>query len=131
MKHNNFTTSGNGKKKLYPIYKILLFISLQDRQIEHDKQTYSIFGGCAVIVALFLLGKLYVANAGDCRYINFVEIIQNLNNLILPFIFSSPGPKVHVNYCHHLVSVVCRLSSVNFSHFKLLLRNHLADWNRT
>jgi hypothetical protein len=28
-------------------------------------------------------------------------------------------------------SVVCRLSSVNFSHFKLLLRNHLADWNRT
>ena len=44
-------------------------------------------------------------------------------------IFSSPGPKVHVNYCHHLASVVCRLSSVNFSHFKLLLRNHLADWN--
>ena len=23
--------------------------------------------------------------------------------------FSSPGPKVHVNYCHHLASVVCRL----------------------
>lgn len=44
------------------------FISM-DRQIEHDKQTYSIFGGCAVIVALFLLGKLYVANAGDCRAI--------------------------------------------------------------
>ena len=46
-------------------------------------------------------------------------------------LFSSPGPKVQVNYCHHLASVVCRLSSVNFSHFKLLLRNHLADWNRT
>ena len=53
-------------------------------------------------------------------------------------VFSSPGPKVQVNYCHHLASVVCRLSSVvcrlssvvcrlssvNFSHFKLLLRNH-------
>jgi hypothetical protein len=25
---------------------------------------------------------------------------------------SSPGPKVHVNYCHHLASVVCCLSSV-------------------
>jgi hypothetical protein len=25
-------------------------------------------------------------------------------------LFSSPGPKVHVNYCHHLASVVCRLS---------------------
>ena len=24
-------------------------------------------------------------------------------------VFSSPGPKVQVNYCHHLASVVCRL----------------------
>ena len=24
-------------------------------------------------------------------------------------IFSSPGPKVHGNYCHHLASVVCKL----------------------
>jgi hypothetical protein len=42
------------------------------------------------------------------------------------YFFSSPGPKVHVNYCHHLASVVCK-----FSHFKLLLRNHWADWNQT
>jgi hypothetical protein len=28
-------------------------------------------------------------------------------------------------------SVVCCLSSVNCSHFKLLLRNHWADWNQT
>ena len=27
-------------------------------------------------------------------------------------VFSSPGPKVQVNYCHHLASGVCRLSSV-------------------
>ena len=27
-------------------------------------------------------------------------------------LFSSPGPKVQVNYCHHLASVVCRLLSV-------------------
>ena len=26
---------------------------------------------------------------------------------LIPFIFSSPGPKVQVNYCHHLASVVC------------------------
>jgi len=26
-----------------------------------------------------------------------------------PPLFSSPGPKVHVNYCHHLASVVRRL----------------------
>ena len=24
-------------------------------------------------------------------------------------LFSSPGPKVQVNYCHHLSSVVCKL----------------------
>jgi hypothetical protein len=41
--------------------------------------------------------------------------------LLLSTIISSPGPKVQVNYCHHLASVVCCLSSVNFSHFKLLL----------
>jgi hypothetical protein len=28
--------------------------------------------------------------------------------------------KGNVNFCHHLASVVCRLSSVNFSHFNLL-----------
>ena len=28
------------------------------------------------------------------------------------YLFSSPGPKVHLNYCHHLASVVCRLVSV-------------------
>ena len=33
-------------------------------------------------------------------------------NLFWQFLFSSPGPKVHVNYCHHLASVVCRLLSV-------------------
>jgi hypothetical protein len=48
----------------------------------------------------------------------------------LPFI-SSPGPKVQVNYCHQLASGVCRSSSINFSHFKLLPRNHWANWNQT
>jgi hypothetical protein len=53
------------------------------------------------------------------------------------------GPGSHVEYptgtknsnfvghCHHLASVVCCLLSVNFSHFKLLLRNHWANWNQT
>ena len=30
--------------------------------------TYKIDGGCAALVALFLGKRLYVANAGDCRY---------------------------------------------------------------
>ena len=73
--------------------------------------------------------------------ITCLQIHQKKNQALIP-VFSSPGPKVQVNYCHHLASVVCRLSSVvcrlqsrlssvNFSHFKLLLRNHWADWNQT
>ena len=42
------------------------------------------------------------------------EHIRHINTSLNTFspIFSSPGRKVHVNYCHHLASVVCRLSSV-------------------
>ena len=36
--------------------------------------------------------------------------------------------KENVSFCHHLASVV---SSVNFSHFNLLLRNPLAKWTET
>ena len=43
-------------------------------------------------------------------------------------LFSSPRPSLGVR---RLSSVVCRLSSVNFSHFKLLLRNHWANCNQT
>ena len=36
--------------------------------------------------------------------------------------FSSPGPKVHVNYCHHLSSVVCKLFTFQASSPKPLSR---------
>jgi hypothetical protein len=42
--------------------------------------------------------------------------------------FSSPDPKGHVRYCHHLASVVRPLTS---SYFNLLLWNNLAKWNQT
>lgn len=38
-----------------------------DDQIMRERLTYTIRGGCAAIIAMFILGKLYVANAGDCR----------------------------------------------------------------
>jgi len=41
--------------------------------------------------------------------------------------FSSPVPKGHVRYCHHLASVVVS----KIIHFNLLLWNHLANWNQT
>ncbi|VDK83365.1 unnamed protein product [Onchocerca ochengi] len=42
------------------------FIDMDD-QIAEEKQLWRIRGGCTAIAALFFLGKLYVANAGDCR----------------------------------------------------------------
>jgi hypothetical protein len=44
-------------------------------------------------------------------------------------IVSSPGPNIAITWCPS--SVVCHPSSVNFSHFNLLLRNHWANWNQT
>jgi serine/threonine protein phosphatase PrpC len=38
-----------------------------DGMVEHDKIQYRMYGGCTAIVSLFILGKLYVANAGDSR----------------------------------------------------------------
>ena len=38
-----------------------------DAQIGEDKKKYLMKGGCTALVALFISGKLYVANAGDSR----------------------------------------------------------------
>lgn len=49
-----------------------------DDLIEKDKESYSISGGCCALIAIHLLGKLYVANAGDSRAI----IVRN--NEVIP-----------------------------------------------
>jgi len=38
-----------------------------DQLIGDDKKRYKMQGGCTVLVSVFILGKLYVANAGDSR----------------------------------------------------------------
>ena len=40
-----------------------------DNQIALDKRHFRMPGGCTALVSLFVLGKLYVANAGDSRCI--------------------------------------------------------------
>ncbi|CAG9759798.1 unnamed protein product [Ceutorhynchus assimilis] len=40
-----------------------------DQLLLEDRNKYQAAGGCTAIVALFILGKLYVANAGDSRAI--------------------------------------------------------------
>ncbi|XP_062327932.1 protein phosphatase 1H [Osmerus eperlanus] len=44
-----------------------------DELIEKEKASYAISGGCCALAAVHLMGKLYVANAGDSRAI----IIRN------------------------------------------------------
>lgn len=39
----------------------------QDNLIAEDRLKYRVTGGCTVLVALFICGKLFVANAGDSR----------------------------------------------------------------
>ncbi|KAM7367005.1 hypothetical protein PAMP_014934 [Pampus punctatissimus] len=40
-----------------------------DVQIEREKHCYNITGGCTALTVVYLLGKLYVGNAGDSRAI--------------------------------------------------------------
>ncbi|XP_003739738.1 protein phosphatase 1H [Galendromus occidentalis] len=40
-----------------------------DSQIARDKKTFRMPGGCTVLVAVFIFGKLFLANAGDSRAI--------------------------------------------------------------
>uniref|UniRef100_A0AAY4DCL7 PPM-type phosphatase domain-containing protein n=1 Tax=Denticeps clupeoides TaxID=299321 RepID=A0AAY4DCL7_9TELE len=40
-----------------------------DTQIEREKAVFNISGGCTALAICYLLGKLYVANAGDSRAI--------------------------------------------------------------
>ena len=42
-------------------------VCFQDNVIAKESAQYKITGGCTALVALFFMGKLYVANAGDCR----------------------------------------------------------------
>ena len=40
----------------------------QDEQISQERVTFNISGGCTALVTLVLLGRLYVAHAGDGRW---------------------------------------------------------------
>ena len=53
---------------------------------------------------------------------NFIQKYESYIIFWHPLLFSSPGPKVHVNYCHHLASVVCKLLTFQASSPKPLGR---------
>ena len=67
------------------------------------------------------------------------KTVQDCNDTRVPvqgpwassWVLSSPEPKARVSYCHSAPSVRRRSSSVNYSHFQLLLKNRLMDFDKT
>lgn len=43
-----------------------------DEHIQLERNSFHISGGCCALVALFIAGRLYVANAGDCRAVAYI-----------------------------------------------------------
>ena len=65
----------------------------------------------------FVLGE-HLSQGGGCLRGAFVQEVF-------------PGFLVHLDQrSMGTIAITCRPSSVNFSHFKLLLRNHWANWNQ-
>lgn len=50
------------------IWGCSLSLSPQDDQIEQERASQHLAGGCCALAAIYLMGKFYVANAGDSRY---------------------------------------------------------------
>lgn len=47
-----------------------------DAMLIEDRKQYRNAGGCTAVVTLFILGKMYVANAGDSRAILAQKVIK-------------------------------------------------------
>ena len=65
-----------------------------------------------------------------CCFI-FLRVMYPVLPVSLDCPFLAHLAKGNVSFCHHLASVVRRLSFVNFSHFNLLLWNPSAKWTET
>ncbi|XP_069760298.1 protein phosphatase 1H isoform X1 [Narcine bancroftii] len=65
-----------------------------DTQIERERSVYNISGGCTSLAVVFLMGKLYVANAGDSRAI----IIQNREIIPMSSEFTPESERQRLQY---------------------------------
>nr|XP_006130276.1 protein phosphatase 1H isoform X2 [Pelodiscus sinensis] len=65
-----------------------------DLQIERERSVYNISGGCTALVVVYMLGKLYVANAGDSRAI----IIRNKEVIPMSSEFTPESERQRLQY---------------------------------
>lgn len=49
------------------IHPLRPFLTWQDEQMAQERRGHQVEGGCCALVVVYLLGKVYVANAGDSR----------------------------------------------------------------
>ena len=86
-----------------------------DHLIGQDKKFYRMPGGCTVLVSLFILGKLYVANAGDSRAI----ISANGDIIPMSFDFTPESERTRVKYLGLLKP---ELLGNDFTHLEFIRR---------
>ncbi|XP_025933026.1 protein phosphatase 1J, partial [Apteryx rowi] len=54
-----------------------------DDQIERERATQHVSGGCCALAAVYLMGKFYVANAGDSRYFTLDALLKLVMDVFL------------------------------------------------
>ncbi|OBS70339.1 hypothetical protein A6R68_01122, partial [Neotoma lepida] len=77
-----------------------------DLQIERERSAYNISGGCTALIVVCLLGKLYVANAGDSRAI----IIRNGEIIPMSSEFTPETERQRLQYLWLAVMYAAHLS---------------------
>ncbi|XP_076363592.1 protein phosphatase 1H [Tachypleus tridentatus] len=86
-----------------------------DNQIAQDKLRYKMTGGCTALVAVFILGKLYIANAGDSR-----AIICRGNSVIpMSVDFTPESERERIKY---LAMLQPELLGRDFTHLEFIRR---------
>ncbi|XP_067863811.1 protein phosphatase 1H-like isoform X2 [Heptranchias perlo] len=69
-----------------------------DEQIERERSSYYIPGGCCALAIVYLLGKIYIANAGDSRAI----LIRNGETVQLSNEFTPESERQRLQYLGYL-----------------------------
>lgn len=74
----------------------------QDAQIEREKQVYNITGGCTALTVVYLLGKLYVGNAGDSRCVctHASKWKGSVNDAVIITLQQTQGSQGHMMVVH-------------------------------
>ncbi|CAN7988734.1 unnamed protein product [Ixodes hexagonus] len=101
-----------------------------DKQIARDKKHYKMTGGCTVLVALFILGKLYLANAGDSRQCNWSHLscraVICRGDKVIPM-SSDFTPETERSRIKHLGMQCPELLGNDFTHLEFVRRPVRAD----